>query len=201
MANKFYFDGIETSCTRIARNMCGPDEYAVTINDNGTEYEVLLLAGPFGTDEQICADGYAQWRKEHPTNPNNTPSTMNAKETRYNYLEAVTADVLDYIKENNITVTADNREEIEEQLRDDLWACDSVTGNGSGSYTFNSWTAETYIYHNLDLLTEAVEEFGSSMDVLKDGAEACDVTIRCYLLPQAIAAALDEVETEEDTEE
>lgn len=128
-------------------------------------------------------------------------STMNAKETRYNYLEAVTADVLDYIKENNITVTADNREEIEEQLRDDLWACDSVTGNGSGSYTFNSWTAETYICHNLDLLTEAGEEFGGSMDVLKDGAEACDVTIRCYLLPQAIAAALDEVETEEDTEE
>lgn len=128
-------------------------------------------------------------------------STMNAKETRYNYLEAVTADVLDYIKENNITVTADNREEIEEQLRDDLWACDSVTGNGSGSYTFNSWTAETYIFHNLDLLTEAVEEFGGSMDVLKDDAEACDVTIRCYLLPQAIAAALDEVETEEDTEE
>lgn len=80
MANKFYFDGIETSCTRIARNMCGPDEYAVTINDNGTEYEVFLLAGPFGTDEQICADGYAQWRKEHPTNPDNIPSTMNANE-------------------------------------------------------------------------------------------------------------------------
>ena len=124
-------------------------------------------------------------------------STMNANETRYNYLEAVTADVLDYINENNITVTADNREEIEEQLRDDLWVCDSVTGNGSGSYTFNRWTAETYICHNLDLLAEAVEEFGGNMDVLKDGAEACDVTIRCYLLAQAIAAALDEVEETE----
>lgn len=127
-------------------------------------------------------------------------STMNANETRYNYLEAVTADVLDYINENNITVTADNREEIEEQLHDDLWARDSVTGNGSGSYTFNRWTAGAYICHNLDLLAEAVEEFGGSMDVLKDGAEgaeACDVTIRCYLLAQAIAAALDEVEETE----
>lgn len=123
---------------------------------------------------------------------------MNANETRYNYLEAVTADVLDYIKENNITVTADNREEIEKQLRDDLWACDSVTGNGSGSYTFNRWAAETYICHNLDLLAEAVEEFGSSRDVLKDGAEACDVTIRCHLLSQAITAALDEVDETED---
>ena len=123
---------------------------------------------------------------------------MNANETRYNYLAAVTAGVLDYIKENGITVTADNREEIADQLHDDLWVCDSVTGNGSGSYTFNSWTAETYICHNLDLLAEAVEEFGGGMDVLKDGAEACDVAIRCYLLPQAISAALDEVEEDEE---
>ena len=116
----------------------------------------------------------------------------------YNYLEAVTADVLDYINENNITVTNETRDEVEQQLNDDLWACDSVTGNASGSYTFNRWTAETYICHNLDLLAEAVEKFGGNMDVLKDGAEACDVTIRCYLLAQAIAAALDEVETKED---
>ena len=32
------------------------------------------------------------------------------------------------------------------------------------------------------------------MDVLKRGAEARDVTIRCYLLSQAIDAALDQVE-------
>lgn len=28
--------------------------------------------------------------------------------------------------------------------------------------------------------------------ITEKGAEACDVTIRCYLLPQAIAAVLDE---------
>lgn len=106
---------------------------------------------------------------------------MNANETRYNYLEAVTADVLDYINENNITVTNETRDEVEQQLNDDLWACDSVTGNASGSYTFNAWQAEENICHNQDLF-----------------AEACDVTIRCYLLPQAISAALDEVETEEE---
>ena len=39
---------------------------------------------------------------------------------------------------------------------------------------------------NLDLLAEANEEFGGSSDILSDGAEACDVTIRCYLLSQAI---------------
>lgn len=112
----------------------------------------------------------------------------------YNYLAAVTADVLNYINENNLTVNADNREEIEQQLNDELFTVDSVTGNASGSYTFNTWQAEENLCHNLDLLAEAVEEFGGDMDVLKSGAEACDVTIRCYLLPQAIAAALDEVE-------
>ena len=126
---------------------------------------------------------------------------MNANE-KYNYLEAVTADVLNYIDENNITVTSENRDEIEQQLNDDLWTVDSVTGNASGSYTFSTWQAEENICHNLDLLAEACEEFGSdAAKLLNDGAEACDVTIRCYLLGQAISAALDEVETEEEEEE
>lgn len=131
----------------------------------------------------------------------NTPSTMNAKE-KYNYLEAVTADVLNYIDENNITVTSENRNEIEQQLNDELFVCDSVTGNASGSYTFNTWQAEENLCHNLDLLAEACEEYGSdATKLLSDGAEACDVTIRCYLLGQAISAALDKVETEEEGEE
>ena len=61
---------------------------------------------------------------------------------------------------------------------------DSVTGNASGSYTFHAWQAEENICHNFDLLSEAIEEFGGKCDVLKDGAEACDVTIRCYLLSE-----------------
>ena len=126
---------------------------------------------------------------------------MNTNE-KYNYLEAVTADVLNYIDENNITVTSENRDEIEQQLNDELFTCDSVTGNGSGSYTFSAWQAEQNICHNLGLLAEACDEFGSdTAKLLNDGAEACDVTIRCYLLGQAISAALDEVEMEEEEEE
>lgn len=120
----------------------------------------------------------------------------------YNYLEAVTADVLNYINENDIAVTSENRDEVEQQLNDDLWACDSVTGNASGSYTFSAWQAEENICHNRDLLAEACDEFGSdAAELLREGAEACDVTIRCYLLGQAIAAALDEVETEDEGSE
>lgn len=125
--------------------------------------------------------------------------------TNYNYLEAVTSDVLDYIKEEiNLDEWKGNREGLEEKLNDELWTVDSVTGNASGSYTFNTWEAEENLAHNWDLLAEALDEFGQDgTDVLRQGAEAMDVTIRCYLLGQAIADALDELEEElaEDDEE
>lgn len=125
--------------------------------------------------------------------------------TNYNYLEAVTYDVLDYIKEEiNLDEWKGNREGLEEKLNDELWTVDSVTGNASGSYTFNTWEAEENLAHNWDLLAEALDEFGQDgTDVLRQGAEAMDVTIRCYLLGQAIAEALDELEEElaEDDEE
>ena len=118
---------------------------------------------------------------------------------KYNYREQVKSDILDYIAENEIKVTASKREEVAEQLHDELWANDSVTGNASGSYTCNAWEAEENICHNLDLLKEALEEFGSNIADL-DSAEMCDVTIRCYLLGECIYAALDEVEEEEEEE-
>lgn len=125
--------------------------------------------------------------------------------TNYNYLEAVTSDVLDYIKEEiNLDEWKGNREGLEEKLNDELWTVDSVTGNASGSYTFDTWEAEENLAHNWDLLAEALDEFGQDgTDVLRQGAEAMDVTIRCYLLGQAIAEALDELEEElaEDEEE
>lgn len=118
---------------------------------------------------------------------------------KYNYLEAVKADVKEWITEHEISVTEENRDELESSLYDDMMISDSVTGNASGSYTFNAWQAEENLCHNFDLLKEAMEEFGSSLDVL-DSAESCDVTIRCYLLSQAISDVLDEL-TEEDADE
>ncbi len=121
---------------------------------------------------------------------------------RYDYLGQVTSDVKDAILErfdmNEIAVELENRESFEQDLYDRLWIDDSVTGNASGSYYCNAWKAEEALSHNLNLLADAIEEFGGCLDPLKDGAEACDVTIRCYLLPQAISAALDELEEEID---
>ena len=116
----------------------------------------------------------------------------------YNYEEAVKNDVRTWIDDNvKLSEWEGDREGLEEYLNDELFTDDSVTGNGSGSYTFNTWEAEENICHNMELLWEAFEEFGDdSAQMLKKGAEACDVTIRCYLLCSAIAAVLDELEEE-----
>lgn len=120
----------------------------------------------------------------------------------YNYLEAIKADVLAYIRDEvDLTAWRGDRDGLEQQLNDDLWVSDRVTGNASGSYTFSTWQAEEYLAHNWDLLADALEEFCGSTDILRQGAEACDVTIRCYLLGQAISEALDELKDELEEEE
>lgn len=105
---------------------------------------------------------------------------------KYDYLSAVESDVREYIENNVNFHDYSDLDEMKEDLNEKLFVEDSVTGNASGSYTFNTWKAEEYLCHNLDLLAEANEEFGGSSDILSDGAETCDVTIRCYLLGQAI---------------
>lgn len=121
----------------------------------------------------------------------------------YNYLEAVTADVKEWI-ENNMDLindiyngTFEDREDIETYLNDTLWTEDSVTGNASGSYTFSTYEAESNLCHNLELIEEVAAEFGCD-PVIKAGYEYgpewWDVSIRCYYLGQAITAALDEID-------
>ena len=119
---------------------------------------------------------------------------------KYNYLEAIENDARTYI-ENEINVSDySNREELENYLNDNLITEDSVTGNASGSYYCNAWGAEEAICHNMDLLKEALEEFCSDISMI-DSAESCDVTIRCYLLSQAISNVLDEMDLSFDDED
>lgn len=119
---------------------------------------------------------------------------------RYDYHEAVKEDVKQYIKDNytaeEIAEKLADSDGWSESLNDDLFVSDSVTGNASGSYYCNAWKAEEAICHNLELLGEAMKEFCCDADYLERGAEACDVTIRCYLLSGAIAEALEELAEE-----
>lgn len=119
-----------------------------------------------------------------------------------NYLEELKSDILSHLEdewEYKYLGQVEDLEELEEKLNEDLFACDSVTGNASGSYTFNSWEARENVLGNIELLREAFENFGSEAEevgklFLAEAWESMDVTIRCYLLPQAIAEVIEENE-------
>ena len=122
---------------------------------------------------------------------------------KYNYMENVTADAKQAILENLNYWNFADREELEEIANDNLWADDSVTGNASGSYTFNREAAKEYVTRSddgMDTLRDAVCDFNCEHEAfsafLEDNWEYLDVTIRCYLLGQAISAAIDELEEE-----
>ena len=112
---------------------------------------------------------------------------------KYNYRERVLEDVREYISNHytreELKELADDLDELENKLDDEMWTADSVTGNGSGSYTFSTWQAEENLCHNLDLIQEVGREFGE-LDLTSP--ESCDVSIRCYYLRECINEVLNE---------
>lgn len=128
------------------------------------------------------------------------------EKTMFNaYTEAVTADAAQYIRDNytaeEIAEALTDRDEFAERLNDEMWVADEVTGNGSGSYTFDSMKAREYVLNDIDTVREALREFGTEADTiaekfLDEEWEYFDVTARCYVLRQAIEDALDIIEAE-----
>lgn len=117
----------------------------------------------------------------------------------YDYREAVKNSVIDWLKDNREEVEAKRSQEdeadFEEWVVDECIISDSVTGNVSGSYTFDAWCAEEYLCHNLDLLVEAINEYGDAEDIgqaIMRGAEYCDVIIRCHMLYKVVGQAIEE---------
>ena len=124
----------------------------------------------------------------------------------YNYLESMKEDVQEYINNEINLKDFSDREELEEKLNEDLWTCDSVTGNASGSYFCNSYKSMECVLDNMDLLEDMCKEFGVDNDTIGKKFLACewewmDVSIRCYLLGQVIGEVLDEVKEELTDEE
>ena len=125
----------------------------------------------------------------------------------YDYREAMTKDVKQWITDEvNLADWTEDREGLEQQLNDDLWTADSVTGNASGSYTFNRVQASLYVLDNMDLLQEAIDEFATDPATVGDKFmsedwEWFDVTIRCYLLGSVISEVLDEMKENGDFDE
>lgn len=80
-----------------------------------------------------------------------------------------------------------------QDVEDLLFTQDEITGNGSGSYTFNTLKAEENLTGNWDLLKKAKEELDPQVDIIDKGAEYADVLIRCYLLDWCFRKALDDI--------
>ena len=111
--------------------------------------------------------------------------------------EAIKEHIENYVDLTEFT----DRYELEEKLHDDLWADDSVTGNASGSYYFNSWKARESVLENMEDFGEAIKEFCTEASTvgnwfINEEWEAMDVTIRCYLLGQVISEVLDDMKEE-----
>lgn len=118
---------------------------------------------------------------------------------KYDYEAAVKSDIRDYLKEHDVEGRID--EDLRQKLEDDMFVCDSVTGNASGSYTFNTWRAEENLSHNWDLIGECAEHyFGIEDTSLSKGAEYWDSSIRCYLLNRCLAEVVDEWNAEYDAD-
>ena len=110
--------------------------------------------------------------------------------TRYEYLEEVKNDVIDYIKENYEEGDAIDLE----RLYDDLFICDSVTGNASGSYYCNSYKAFEALGVNIQEIAEEIElNFGPIPAEKAYNWEFLDVSFRCLLLSEAIEEAKKEL--------
>ena len=127
-----------------------------------------------------------------------------------NYFEQVKADVKTWIEDNSYYFNLDeyrgDRESAEEYLNDNLWTDDSITGNGSGSYTFNREEAKENVLNDMDTVIEALKEFCVETETiaekfLAEDWEYFDVTARCYVLGSAIYEICDELEEQGAFEE
>lgn len=94
-----------------------------------------------------------------------------------------------------------------EKLYESCWIDDVVTGNGSGSFYFNYWKAKESVVdiEAIGVLYDAVQEGFVEKEQVADWFldydwESLDVTIRCYLLHEAIEEAITRLNMHESAE-
>ena len=171
---------------------------------NGKFLKVISVFG-IATAYEMNGKFLGRWQatKTEIEEYNNADEYIEEEEkTMYNYYEAMKEDVKEAIKNDYNPADYDSEEEFEEKLNDELWIDDSVTGNGSGSYTCNRFQAKEYVLQDgAGYLKEMCDEFGIDAEeigkrFLADDWEWMDVSIRCYLLSMVIHDVIDEMDYE-----
>lgn len=115
----------------------------------------------------------------------------------YSYPKAVKSDIREYLKDEldvgKFGLLIQGDDDTIEDVREEAFEDDSITGNASGSYTMNSLKAEQNLTGNWDLLQEAKEELNPTIDLIEKGPEFCDVLIRCYLVDWCFNETLNDI--------
>ncbi|MDZ5437911.1 hypothetical protein EGO58_01750 [Limosilactobacillus reuteri] len=115
----------------------------------------------------------------------------------YSYPQHVKEDIKEFIEKRldsgTFGMLVQGDEDTIQDVQDLMFDQDEITGNGSGSYTFNTFKAEQNLTGNWDLLREAKDELDPNTDLIEKGPEYCDVLIRCYLLDWCFRKALDDI--------
>lgn len=120
------------------------------------------------------------------------------KMEKYDYKQHVKDDVRDYLERySDLIVALDDHDSVHRYFLDRMWNVNDVTGNARGSYTDSQWEAEENLCHNWDLLAEACKaKWMDNNNVILEGAEYCDVLIRCHLLSDCLTEVLNEIENQ-----
>lgn len=109
----------------------------------------------------------------------------------YNYEKNMKQDIIELVDSYGWPETG---EEFYNMCEDELWADDSITGNGGGYYD-NSVNCAEYISRNLPLAIEAMNDFGvETKNLPRDDRiyQHLDSLIRCYLFEGVVADIMNE---------
>lgn len=123
-------------------------------------------------------------------NANTLRDKRRIRDEFYDYEKAVKRDALEALKYYDDEIKEiEDVDDLAEFIDEHLWTDDSVTGNASGTYTVDTRKAKEYVLDNMDLLNDAINEFGGDYSeigekFLNEEWEWFDVTIRCFVLPQ-----------------
>lgn len=122
-------------------------------------------------------------------NANTLRDRRRIRDEFYDYEKAVKEDALKALEDYDEVNEIEDVDDLVEFIDDKLWNDDSVTGNASGYYTFDSYKAMKYVVDNMDLLNEALDEFDVDNSTIgekfrNEEWEYFDVTIRCFVLIQ-----------------
>lgn len=118
------------------------------------------------------------------------------------YIEETKENAKEYIKENWEYL----KDKTMEEVHDDLFIADAVTGNGSGSFTFNAYDAKQNVsglIFDEDFINALQWNFGQDLgELIKRGAEIVDVTARCLALYEFdLDEIMEEVKEEREKKE